>query len=202
MRTDRLAIEGAMVFTPDTFADHRGRSVQVLEAGTFTEAVGRPFFPVAQTLVSTSRRGVVRGIHVTATPPGSQKYVYCARGATLDIVVDTRVGSPTFGQWEAVRLDQDTPRALYFPVGVGHAFVVLEDDTVMAYLLSNAYVPEHELAVSVFDPALGLPVPEDAAELASERDRAAPTLAAARDAGLLPDYALCRSLSSPGEGTQ
>lgn len=149
---------------------------------------------MAQTNHSRSRRGVVRGVHFTATPPGTAKYVYCARGRALDIVVDIRVGSPTFGRWDAVLLDQRDFRSVYLPVGVGHAFVALEEDTVVSYLLSRAYVPEHELALSALDPALGLPIPDDTPPLLSDRDQAAPTLAEAGERGLLPDYAACRSL--------
>lgn len=151
MRARQLAIEGAWEFSPEVFSDARGTSVQSLRAPTFTEVTGRPFFPVRQTLFSTSQRGVVRGIHLTTTPPGSQKYVYCAYGAALDMVVDLRVGSPTFGQWDAVRLDQHHRSAIYCPVGVGHAFAILEDDTVMAYLLSNDYVADLELAIDPLD---------------------------------------------------
>lgn len=201
MQARPLAVEGAYVFTPASFSDHRGGSVQVLESGSFAGTTGRPFFPVAQTLFSTSRRGVVRGIHYTVTPPGSEKYVYCARGASLDLMVDLRVGSPTFGVYDAVQLTAGQPQTVYFPVGVGHAFAVLEDDTVMAYLLSNPYVPEHELALSPTDPELALPLPEGISPIMSERDQRAPTLAAARDQGLLPDYAQCRALERAREET-
>ncbi|MEV0408894.1 dTDP-4-dehydrorhamnose 3,5-epimerase family protein [Actinoallomurus sp. NPDC050550] len=197
MRVRRLGIERAVEFAPDVFTDHRGTSVQALRAGTFAEATGHDFFAVRQTLFSTSRRGVVRGIHFTATPPGSRKYVYCARGASLDILVDIRTGSPTFGRWEAVRLDARERRAVYFPPGVGHAFAILEEDTVMAYLLSNDYVPELELAVSPLDPELGLPIPDDITPILSERDREAPALAEALAAGILPDYAACLALDAP-----
>jgi epimerase EvaD len=120
--------------------------------------------------------------------------VYCARGEALDIVVDIRVGSPTFGRWDAVQLDQRDFRAMYIPVGVGHAFVALTDDTVMSYLFSSPYVAENELALSVRDPELGLPVPADIELLLSDRDQAAPRLAAARAEGLLPDYDQCREI--------
>jgi epimerase EvaD len=130
-------------------------------------------------------------VHFTRTPPGTAKYVYCVQGRALDIVIDLREGSPTFGRWDTVVLDPEDCRAVYFPVGVGHAFVAQEDDTVMAYTLSRSYVPENELALSLFDPELGLPLPEDRPPLISERDRVAPTLAEVRAAGLLPDYEEC-----------
>lgn len=198
MKARALAVEGALEFTPRVFPDERGRFVSPFQQEAFTEAHGGPLFRVAQSNHSVSRRGVVRGIHFTATPPGTAKYVHCARGRALDIVVDIRVGSPTYGRWASVLMDQRDHRASYLPVGVGHAFVALEDDTVMSYLLSESYVPEHELALSVRDPALGLPMTPDTGPdvepILSERDRAAPTLAEARRQGLLPDYAHCRRI--------
>ncbi|MDH2387869.1 dTDP-4-dehydrorhamnose 3,5-epimerase family protein [Streptomyces sp. HNM0663] len=194
MKARRLAVEGALEFTPRVFPDGRGLFLSPFQEEAFTRAHGAPLFRVAQTNHSMSRRGVVRGVHFTATPPGTAKYVYCARGKALDIVVDIRVGSPTFGRWDSVLMDQRDHRAAYLPVGVGHAFVALQDDTVMSYMLSESYVPENELALSVLDPALGLPIPTDTEPVLSERDRTAITLAEARKQGLLPDYARCREI--------
>jgi epimerase EvaD len=196
----KLAVEGAIEFTPRVFPDDRGLFFSPFQEAAFEEAHGGPLFRVAQTNHSVSKRGVVRGIHYTVTPPGCAKYVYCARGKALDIVVDIRVGSPTFGKWDAVRMDQDDHRAMYFPVGVGHAFVALEDDTVMAYLLSGPYVAENELALSVTDPALGLPLGAGAEPILSERDDAAVTFAEALRQGLLPDYATCLEIERRPSG--
>ncbi|RSM50685.1 dTDP-4-keto-6-deoxy-D-glucose epimerase [Amycolatopsis balhimycina DSM 5908] len=194
MQARKLAVDGAIEFTPRVFPDDRGLFVSPFQEEAFAEARGGPLFRVAQTNHSMSKRGVVRGIHYTMTPPGTAKYVYCARGKALDIVVDIRVGSPTFGRWDAVLLDQRDHRAMYFPVGVGHAFVALEDDTAMWYLLSTAYVARNELALSVLDPALGLPIDADVDPILSERDQVAVTLAEAGRQGLLPDYATCLEL--------
>jgi len=185
----KLAVEGAIEFTPRVFPDDRGLFVSPFQEEAFAEAHGSPLFPVAQTNHSMSKRGVVRGIHYTVTPPGIAKYVYCARGRALDIIVDIRVGSPTFGKWDAVLMDQRDFRTMYFPVGVGHAFVALEDDTVMSYMLSAGYVAQNELALSALDPALGLPIGTEVEPTLSERDQAAITLAEAERQGLLPDYA-------------
>ncbi|GLZ36484.1 dTDP-4-dehydrorhamnose 3,5-epimerase family protein [Actinokineospora sp. NBRC 105648] len=190
MQFRNLKVDGAVEFTPRVFPDDRGLFLSPFQESAFLAATGHRLFPVAQTNHSRSRRDVVRGVHFTLTRPGSSKYVYCARGKAIDIVVDLRVGSPTFGAWDSVLLDQDDFRAMYFPVGCGHAFVALEDDTVMSYMVSSAYVPEHELALLVTDPALGLPVPENA--IISERDLVAPRLADAMD--LLPRYELCQEI--------
>jgi len=202
MQVRKLAVEGALEFTPKVFPDERGLFLSPYQEEAFVAATGGPLFRVAQTNHSLSKRGVVRGIHFTTTPPGTAKYVYCARGKALDVVVDIRVGSPTYGRWDASMLDQRNHRAVYLPVGLGHAFIALEDDTTMAYMISHSYVAEFELAVNVLDPALGLPIPDDVPAILSPRDSAAPTLAAAREAGILPNYADClavdRSLVAAG----
>lgn len=197
MESRKLAVEGALEFTAPAFADDRGLFVSPFQEAAFMAAHGGPLFPVAQTNHSVSRRGVVRGIHYTMPPPGTAKYVYCAAGEALDIVIDLRVGSPTFGRWDAVMMNQREFRAVYFPHGVGHAFIALTDHTVMSYMLSARYVPSAERAVSALDPELGLPIPEDIEPVVSERDRAAVTLAEARQRELLPDYERCRDV----EGT-
>ncbi|MFI6526777.1 dTDP-4-dehydrorhamnose 3,5-epimerase family protein [Streptomyces uncialis] len=194
MKAEELAVEGAYVFTPEVFPDQRGLFVSPYQQHAFTGAHGAPLFRVAQTNHSMSKRGVVRGVHYTLTPPGTAKYVYCAAGEAIDIVVDIRVGSPTFGKWDAVRVNPKEFRAVYFPVGVGHAFVALADDTVMSYMLAAPYVAEYELGISVLDEELGLPIPGDIDPILSDRDRIAPGLAQAAAAGLLPDYERCRAI--------
>jgi epimerase EvaD len=191
MRAERLAVEGAFAFVSRAFPDRRGVFVSSFQESVFETAVGDLLFPVAQVSHSVSHRGVVRGLHYTATPPGVAKYVHCPRGRALDIVLDTRVGSPTFGSWDSVILDSSDHRAVYFPVGVAHMFVALEDETVVSYLLSREYVARNELAIAPLDPALGLSLPADLEPILSDRDRAAPTLEQAGAAGLLPDYAVC-----------
>lgn len=201
MRSRELAVAGAFEFMPTAFPDERGYFVSPFQEGAFWEAIGKPLFPVTQTNMSMSRLNAVRGIHFTTTPPGGAKYVHCARGRTIDIVVDIRVGSPTFGRWDAVLMDQESFRCCYFPVGVGHAFVALEDNSVMCYMLSQSYVAHWELALSALDPDLGLPIPDVIEPILSDRDRVAPTLGEARDMGILPDYEQCmaleRNLGSP-----
>lgn len=196
MRARELKVRGAYAFTPQVFGDSRGLFVSPYQERAFTEAVGHRLFPVAQTSASRSRQGVVRGIHYTAAPPGMAKYAYCQHGRALDVVVDTRVGSPTFGRWDSVVLDSREFRSVYLPVGVGHLFVALEDDTTVVYLLSTEYAAEHERALAPLDPALGLPIPAEMTPVLSERDQAAPTFAEATRAGLLPEYERCRALDA------
>lgn len=196
MRTRELDITGAVEFIPDRFPDDRGSFTCPFQQDAFVAAVGHRF-PVAQSNHSVSRRGVVRGVHFADVPPSQAKYVYCPSGALLDVVVDIRVGSPTFGRWEAVRLDATDFHALYVPEGLGHAFVALTDDTAMAYLCSAGYNPGAEHGISPLDPALALPwqdaVGAGVELVLSAKDTAAPSLAEARDAGLLPSYADCQA---------
>ncbi|MET8608531.1 dTDP-4-dehydrorhamnose 3,5-epimerase family protein [Streptomyces rubiginosohelvolus] len=196
MEAKELGVVGAHVFTPQVFADSRGAFVSPFQEEAFVRQTGHRLFPVEQISHSRSRRGVVRGVHFTRTPPGMAKYVYCPRGRALDIIVDLRRGSPTFGRHATVVLDPVDFRAVYFPVGLGHAFVALEDDTVMAYTLSLAYAPENEMALSVYDPDLALPLPEDIEPVVSERDRVAQSLEQALESGVLPDYEQCLELDA------
>ncbi|MFD6097527.1 dTDP-4-dehydrorhamnose 3,5-epimerase family protein [Nocardiopsis flavescens] len=191
MQARRLAIDGAFEFTAAVYPDDRGLVATHFHEASFAEATGGVLFPVAQTLHSRSHANVVRGVHYTAVPPGAAKYVYSSAGRSLDIVVDIRVGSPTYGLWDSVVLDQRDHRALYLPTGVGHVFISLEEGTVMTYMLSAPYVGGREMALSPLDPALGLPLPGAPEPLLSRRDLEAPTLEEARVRGLLPVYGEC-----------
>ena len=140
MKATELAIAGAWVFEPHG-VPRRPRAVRrALPGRAFREALGFDL-TVAQVNHSVSARGVIRGVHFADVPPGQAKYVYCPRGALLDVIVDVRVGSPTFGLVEAVELDAASCRAVYLAEGLGHAFVALEDDTAMTYLCSTAVQP-------------------------------------------------------------
>jgi epimerase EvaD len=190
MQFRRLSVPDAFEFSPRAFPDERGLFVAPFQEEALREAVGHPL-RLAQANHSVSRRGAIRGIHFADTPPGQAKYIYCARGSLLDVVVDIRVGSPSFGTWDAVRLDADRFNAAYLAEGLGHGFIALEDDTVMAYLCSEPYNPTGEHGITPLDPALGLPWPADIEPILSDKDRTAPTLAEAREQGLLPSYQDC-----------
>jgi dTDP-4-dehydrorhamnose 3,5-epimerase len=190
MQFRRLSVPDAFEFTPRAFPDDRGLFTAPFQEDAFRAAVGHRL-RLGQSNHSVSKRGSIRGVHFADTPPGQAKYVYCARGSLLDVVVDVRVGSPTFGEWDAVRLDADTFNAAYLAEGLGHGFIALEDDTAMAYLCSEPYNPTGEHGINPLDPALNLPWPSDITHILSEKDRNAPTLAEAKDQGLLPAYDDC-----------
>lgn len=190
MQVDELKVPGSWVFTPRQFPDPRGVFLEWFKASVVEEVVGHRL-ALAQANHSVSSRGTTRGVHFADVPPGQAKYVYCTRGAVLDIVVDIRVGSPTFGVSDAVRLDEVDRRGVYLSEGLGHAFVALSDDANVTYLCSEPYNPTGEHGVHPLDPTLDLPLPEGIEPLLSDKDAAAPTLAEAQEQGLLPQYDEC-----------
>jgi dTDP-4-dehydrorhamnose 3,5-epimerase len=116
--------------------------------------------------------------------------VTCVSGAVFDVVVDIRVGSPTYGQWDSVLLDDDTHRSIYISAGLAHAFLALQDNSTVMYLCSEAYSPTREHTIAATDPAIGIDWPLPTEQLVvSDRDAAADTLADVAAQGLLPTWA-------------
>lgn len=193
MQTRELAIPGAYEFTPVQRGDDRGVFLEWYRHDLLEAAVGHPL-TLRQANTSVSRRGVVRGVHFADVPLGQAKYVTVTRGAVLDVVVDIRVGSPTFGQWDSVLLDTVDRRAVYLAEGLGHAFVALEDDSTVSYLVTDTYNPTREHGVTPLDADLGIDWRLPADELLlSPKDTEAPTLAEARESGLLPTWDACQA---------
>ncbi len=198
MQVRELSIAGAWEITPRQFGDDRGVFLEWFKDGAFQEATGRSL-DLQQANLSVSAAGVLRGVHFADVPPSQAKYVTCPRGAVLDVVVDIRTGSPTFGQWDAVLLDDVDRRAIFLSEGLGHAFCSLEDGSVVTYLCSAPYAPGREHGVNPLDPELGIDWPttgRDGAPLTYElsaKDTDAPSLAAAAAAGLLPTYEQARA---------
>ena len=193
MEFRELAVPGAWEITPRQHTDSRGTFLEAYNQPAFVAAVGHPL-DLQQANSSTSAAGVLRGIHFADVPPSQAKYVMCPRGAVLDVVVDIRVGSPTFGQWDSVLLDDVDRRAIYVSEGLGHAFYSLEDDSTVLYLCSATFAPGREHGIDPRDPAIGIDWPTTGRDgrplvpILSDKDRAAPTLAQARESGLLPRW--------------
>lgn len=136
----------------------------------------------------------MRGIHFADIPPSQAKYVMAPHGAVLDFVVDIRVGSPTFGQWDSVLLDDVDRRAIYVAEGLGHCFVALTEGATVSYLVSDTYNPTREHGINPLDADIALVFPPEAGEpLLSPKDTGAPGLLEARDAGLLPTWDAARA---------
>jgi dTDP-4-dehydrorhamnose 3,5-epimerase len=190
-----LPIEGAWVFTPRIHRDERGGFLEWFRGQELAARAGYRF-DVAQANCSVSRRGVIRGIHFADVPPGQAKYVTCVRGAVMDVVVDLRAGSPAFGTWQAVILDDADRRAVFAAEGLGHGFCTLSDEATVLYLCSAPYTPGREHGVHPLDADLAIAWPDSTEPVLSARDAAAPTLAQAQAAGLLPGYRDCLSYAA------
>lgn len=194
MEYRQLKVPGAWEITPQQLGDPRGVFLEWFKSSSFAETVGASL-DLQQANCSVSAAGVLRGIHFADVPPGQAKYVTCAKGAVLDVAVDIRVGSPTFGVWDTVLLDDVDRRAIYLPEGLGHAFLSLEDDSTVLYLCSTGYAPGREHGINPLDPEIGIEWPTTGrnglplAPILSDKDLAAPSLADAAAQGLLPTLA-------------
>jgi len=187
-----ISIAGAWTFTPAVHRDDRGSFLEWFRAGELSGSLG--YWPqTAQANCSVSRRGVIRGVHFASVPPGKAKYVTCVSGTVLDVIVDIRVGSPGYGRWEAVRLDDADRRAVFVSAGLGHAFMTLSNEATVIYLCSTPYTPGREHGVHPLDPDIGIEWPSATEPVLSPKDAEAPTLEQARRAGLLPVYADCEA---------
>ncbi|WP_395639736.1 dTDP-4-dehydrorhamnose 3,5-epimerase family protein [Pseudolysinimonas sp.] len=189
MLVRELRVRDAWELTPTLHEDTRGLFLELFRDDVVERVRGRAF-GVRQSNVSVSRAGVLRGIHYSVAPDGQAKYVTSVWGRILDYVVDLRVGSDTFGEWDVVELGTPERRAVYLAEGIGHAVVALEDGATLAYLLSGSYSPEFEHVIDALDPALAIELPpEFDPESRSGRDRAGMLLAEAAERRLLPIFA-------------
>ena len=188
-----LSIEGAWLFTPNTLLDSRGSFQESFRLDQIESTLGRAF-SLKQINQSVSKAGVLRGIHFAKNPPGQGKFVTCVRGSVWDLVVDLRVGSPTFGQHEGTLLTESNGLGVLIEKGLGHAFLSIEDDSTVSYLCDEYYSPENEFGVSISDPELKIDV-EKVSEgygikeiVLSDKDENAPSLSELMSSGVLPTY--------------
>ncbi|WP_030905123.1 dTDP-4-dehydrorhamnose 3,5-epimerase family protein [Streptomyces sp. NRRL F-5126] len=197
MGITEMAVPDAYRITPRLLGDARGSFHESYAHDALAEATGHVFRP-SQVNYSVSRRDTLRGLHGVSIPPGQAKYVTCVRGSLLDVVVDLRLGSPTFGTWDSTVLDAHEATAVYVAEGLVHGFVAMADDTCISYLCSTQYVPGTQFEIQPFDAELALPweraVSPGGKVLMSEKDEQAPTLAQAADRGLLARYEDCLAL--------
>ena len=168
-------LSGPVLIQPAVHGDERGFFIETFRANVLEERFG-----IADDFIqdnhSRSARGVVRGMHFQIGA-GASKLVRCGRGAIVDVLVDLRRGSPTYGEWEAFELDDEQLRMLYVPIGFGHGFCVVSDVADVFYKQSNYYSGEVERGIAYDDPDVGIAWPLPAAELLpSDRDRTAPLL--------------------------
>lgn len=180
MKVVETPIPDLLVIEPGIFHDHRGRFVELWNEDRYP-----PLPHFVQDNLSTSHRGVLRGLHFQH-PNAQGKLVTVVRGEVFDVAVDLRQGSPAFGRWWGTRLSAADHRQLWVPEGFAHGFLALDDDATVSYKCTALYSPADERTLRWDDPDVGIEWPSADPEL-SEKDRAGLTLAALREAGL-PRY--------------
>jgi len=183
-----LKIQGSWLFTPKKFEDERGSFHETFKLSAISE-VRNGGFEVKQVNQSLSKSGVVRGIHWADVPPGQAKYISCPRGAIWDVVVDLRLRSETFGQWDAVELNAENNQSLLIEEGLGHAFLSLADDTVVSYLCSEPFNLSGEHGINPLDETISIPFEsrlKGQGFIVSPKDLEAPSFLEAQTLGLLP----------------
>lgn len=203
MQIRELLIPDTYEITPKQHADDRGVFLEWYRFDKLAETVGHPL-DLAQANTSVSKKGTVRGIHFADVPPSQAKYVTVMHGAVMDFVIDIRVGSPTFGKWDSVLLDDVDRRATYIAEGIGHCFVALTDNATVSYLVSATFNAEREHGITPLDETISLDFGLPAEELLlSPKDLAAPTLDDALRAGVLPSWDEARAYyTSLNEGVK
>jgi dTDP-4-dehydrorhamnose 3,5-epimerase len=180
------AVKGLLVLDSPVWGDDRGFFREWFKLADL-EGAGVDF-RARQANLSRSVRGVVRGLHYSLAPEGQAKVVTCVDGTLEDVIVDVRVGSPTFGAVEVVTLAGDLGRSVLLPAGVAHGFCVTSEAATLAYLLSSPYNPDYELEINPFDTEIGITWALSGEPIVSAKDAAAPSLAARRLAHELPPY--------------
>lgn len=193
MQIRELSVPDAFEITPKQHHDDRGVFLEWYRFDKLAEVVGHPL-ELAQGNTSVSKKGTVRGIHFADVPPGQAKYVTTTHGSVMDFVIDIRVGSPTFGKWDSVLLDDRNRRAVYISEGIGHCFVALSDNATVSYLVSATFNAEREYGITPLDDSIGLDfgMPVESL-LLSPKDLAAPSLDEALESGILPTWDTARA---------
>lgn len=176
MQVIKTALEGVLIIEPRIFKDARGYFFESYNKKAFDEAIGRKV-DFVQDNESMSSRGVMRGLHFQRPPYTQAKLVRCVRGRVLDVAVDIRKGSPTYGRHVAVELSEDNHRQFFVPRGFAHGFAVLSDVAVFQYKCDNYYAPEADGGISIADESLGIDWHLDPSEaLLSDKDMKHPLL--------------------------
>lgn len=185
MKITRTEIDDVLVLEPKVFGDRRGYFMETWRRDAFNEAVGRDV-DFVQDNESSSSRGVLRGLHYQRGGFSQAKLVRVISGRVVDIAVDLRLGSPTFGRHVAVELTGENRRQLFIPRGFAHGFIVMSDSAVFAYKVDNAYRPDMEVTLRFDDPEVAVAWPDPQCDLVlSPKDLQGRSLGELRSAGLL-----------------
>lgn len=182
MHVERLSIPEILILKPKRFGDERGFFSETYNRRAFAEAGVKLEF-VQDNHAYSAQQGTVRGLHFQTAPFAQDKLVRVVRGAILDVVVDIRKGSPTYGQHVAAEISADAWNQILVPVGFAHGLCTLVPDTEVIYKVTNHYSPEHDKGIRWNDPTLGITWPVDLENaIVSAKDKVLPTL------DELPDY--------------
>jgi len=176
MRFERLSIDDVVLITPRKFEDSRGYFMESFRAALFETEVG-PFSFVQDNHSMSAQVGTVRGLHFQLEPKAQGKLVSCIAGGLLDVAVDIRTGSPTYGRFVAQELSANNARQLWVPPGFAHGFCTLIPNTVVSYKVTEYYSPEHDRGVFWNDPAIGIEWPVEIENaILSDKDQEQPML--------------------------
>lgn len=191
MEIKSLGIDGAWLASSPVHADERGSFREWFKLSEIKDVSGLDF-SVAQSNISTSKKGVLRGIHYSLAKGGQAKWVTCVSGHVIDVVVDIRPASPTYKKYELIDLKGGEGRAVLVGAGLGHGFLSLEEGSIVSYLLDSPYSPSDEFEINPLDPELGIKWPLELIGgmglILSPKDAQAPSLAERAAEGKLPRF--------------
>lgn len=191
MKITPLEINGVWLVESPVWSDIRGTFREWFKSNEILQITGQEFLAV-QSNISRSDKGVIRGIHYSLAPNGQAKWVTCVEGSILDVVVDVRRSSPTFGKYLTISLHGDQGNSLFIEGGLAHGFLAIEDKTMVSYMLNSPYMPELEYEIQPLDPDLGIDwkfeLLAGTKVIMSQKDAEAPTLTQRFIEGKLPDY--------------
>jgi dTDP-4-dehydrorhamnose 3,5-epimerase len=186
LEIESLGIKGAWLCRFPVFGDERGTFREWYKSDEFLAITGHKFEP-EQANISHSRKGVVRGIHYSMSIRGQSKWITCVSGKIKDYVIDIRPNSKTFGKWVQIEMNRDSGFSVFIGEGLGHAFISLEDQTTVAYLVSTPFSPTEEYAINPLDKEIGINWGFNPSELIiSDKDILAPSLEFRRNENSLP----------------
>jgi dTDP-4-dehydrorhamnose 3,5-epimerase len=185
MKIEKLGIEGVWLGRSAILADNRGNFREWFKSTEISEMTGKEF-KVEQSNTSTSKKGVIRGIHYSLAQKGQGKWITCISGSIWDVVVDIRPSSPTYKKWIGMELSANEGTSILISEGLGHAFLSLEDNSVVSYLLTTQYSPSEEFEINPLDPELGISWP-GSSNFMSVKDSSAPDLQTRYQQGNLPN---------------
>jgi dTDP-4-dehydrorhamnose 3,5-epimerase len=186
MKLTPLEIEGVWLAESPIWRDERGFFREWFKSEEIEKITGKNF-GIEQANISLSSAGTLRGIHYSMAPYGQAKWITCVSGSIKDVIVDIRRDSSTFGKWIELELSGNAGKAVFISEGIGHGFLALEENTLVAYLVSTPFSPSEEFGINPFDEKIGIKWGMDSRKLkVSDKDKNAPTLAERITEGKLP----------------